>query len=59
MGLSEGKPFKTGANPHTRDQNINRANVCENKMVQTHRDLNCSGASPKKGPHPGLNPLVC
>ena len=46
MGLSEGIPFKTCANPQARDQNMKRANLCENEMVQTYRDLNCSGASP-------------
>ena len=48
MRLSEGNPFKSCAKPPARDQNINRANLYENEMVETYRDLNCSGASPKK-----------
>ena len=44
--LCEGIPFETGGNPQARGQNFNRANVYENEMVQTYRDLNCSGASP-------------
>ena len=47
MRLSEGNLFKTCGNPHARDAKINRANVYENEMVLTYRDLNCSGASPK------------
>ena len=46
MCLSEGNPFKTCGNPHARDQEISRANVYENEMVETYRGLNCSGASP-------------
>ena len=46
MRLSERIPFKTCANPQARNQNINRANAYENRMVQADRDLNCSGASP-------------
>ena len=46
MRLSEGIPLKACANPQARGQNINRANLYENKMVQTDRDLNCSGACP-------------
>ena len=45
MRLREGNPFKTCGNPHARDQKINQANVYENEMVETHRDLNCSGTS--------------
>ena len=46
MRLSEGIPFKFGANPPARDQNIIRAFLYENEMVSTYRDLDCSGASP-------------
>ena len=52
MRLPKRIPFKTCANPQARGQNIDRANVNENKMVQTYRDLNCSGASPT---HDGRN----
>ena len=41
-------PFTTCANPHACDQKINRANLYENDLVSIYRDLNCSGASPKK-----------
>ena len=36
-------PLKTCANPPAQDQNINWANLYENEMVWTYRDLNCSG----------------
>ena len=36
------KPFEICANPHAHNQNINRANLCENMS----RFQNCSGASP-------------
>ena len=49
MRLSQGVPFKTCANPPASDQNINRANLYENEMVQTYRDLNCAGESPNWG----------
>ena len=35
MRLSEGPSFKTCAIPQARDQNVNRANLYENEMVQT------------------------
>ena len=50
MSLYEGNPFKTCANPQAHDQNVTRANLYENEMVLTYRDLNCSGASPKFPP---------
>ena len=40
-------PLKTFANPQTRDQDINRANLYEKEMVWRYRDLSCSGASPR------------
>ena len=46
MRLSEGNPLKICTNPHARDQELNRANLYENEMVQIYRDLNCSGESP-------------
>ena len=46
MRLSEGNPFKTCANPEAHNQKLSRANLYENEMVKTYRDLNCSGASP-------------
>ena len=47
MRLSEGISFKTCAKPRARGQIINRANLYESELVETYRDLNCSGASPK------------
>ena len=38
-------PLKTRANPQAHNQKVSRANVYENEMVETYRDLNCSGAS--------------
>ena len=49
MPLSAGNLFKTCENPQARNQQLSRANVCENEMVLTYRDLNCSGASPEWG----------
>ena len=49
MRLSEGNPFKTCANPQAHNQKLVRANVYENEMVWTYRDLNRSGASPTFG----------
>ena len=46
MRLSEGNPFKTCANPQRHNQKLNKANRYENEMVETYRNLNCSGASP-------------
>ena len=46
MRLSEANPFKACANPQAHSQKLSRANVYENEMVQTNRDLNRSGASP-------------
>ena len=48
MRLSEGNPFKTCANPQAHNQKLSQANVYENEMVETYRDLNCSGASRKR-----------
>ena len=42
-------PFKTCAISPARNQKLNRANLYENEMVWTYRDLNCSGASPTFG----------
>ena len=39
-------PSKPCANPQAHNQKLNRANSYENEMVQTYRNLNCSGASP-------------
>ena len=39
MRLSEGNPFKTCASPQAHDQKINRANLYENEIVKTYRDL--------------------
>ena len=33
QSVSEGNPFKTCANPHARDQKLNRANLYEKEMV--------------------------
>ena len=41
-------PFKPCVSLQARDQNINWANLYENETASTNRDLNCSGASPKK-----------
>ena len=49
MRLSEGNPLKPCANPQAHNPKLNRANCYENEMVQTYRDLNCSGASPNLG----------
>ena len=46
MRLSEEIPSKTCADPQAHNQNLNRANLYESEMVQTYRDLNCSGPSP-------------
>ena len=55
MRLSEGIPCKTCANPQASGQNTNRANVCENQMVLTYRDLNCSAASLTNERHPDVH----
>ena len=57
MRLPEGNPFKTCGNPHACDQKINRANVYENEMVKTYRDLNCSGAALKESREGGKHCL--
>ena len=54
MGLSEGIPFKTCANPQACNRNINWANVYESEMGQTDRDVNYSGASPTSSTHPPI-----
>ena len=46
MRLSEGNPFKTCTNPHTRDQNVNRANIYEN---QRRRDDNKNKSAHLRG----------
>ena len=48
MHLSERIPFKTWANPQAHNQELKRANLYENDMVSTYRDLNRSGASQNK-----------
>ena len=48
--LSDANLFKTCASPQAQNQKLSRANRYENEMVKTYRDLNCSGASPKRRP---------
>ena len=57
MRLSEGIPFKTCANPRARDQNIKRANVYENGMVETYHDSSCSRAGKKEYTPPPWHPF--
>ena len=55
-------PFKTCANRQAHNQKLSRANRYENEMVETYRDLNCSGASPRKirfSKFPGSGPKLC
>ena len=50
MRLSEGNLFKTCSILKHTTKKLSWANRYENEMVETYRDLNCSGASPTNGP---------